>query len=339
MKTRVLKLFILIILLALPRIPGTSSSYVDTESASVSMSAGVWEVEEDEPEVAGTVVINEIMWMGSSAHDNDEWIELRNMTSETINLAGWYLTGAGAGASIITLTGSIEPNGYYLISNYNPTSPQSALHNSIVLDQPAANVSFLQDGEVISLYNSTNVLVDQTPSGNWAAGVDGPPLFQSMERNSDPTTGWHTCISAGCNDVGFWDTEGSNYGTPRAENLSENDPSLRIAAPISEAVPLPPAINYFAKGEDGKTVSFSLSNVDQFTHLKYMITYTTYDTVRGVGPSTTEISGQRDYQSPDIDLATCSDGVCTYDENVHQFLLEITLTNEKGDVRTLTSSF
>ncbi len=339
MKTHVLKFLVLIILLSLPRIPGTSSSYIDTESASISMAAGVWEVEEEEPDVAGTVVINEIMWMGSSAHDNDEWIGLRNMTDETVNLSGWYFTGAGAGSSIISLTGSIAPNGYYLISNFNSNSPQSALHNSIVLDQPTANLSFLQTGEVISLYDSTNALVDQTPSGNWAAGVDGPPLFQSMERNSDPTTGWHTCISDGCNNVGFWDVEGSNYGTPRAENLSENDPSLRIASAFSEAVILPPEINYFAKGEDGKTVSFSVSNISAFTQMEYTLTYLAYDKEQGIGPSLVDVSGQNNYQSTDIDLATCSSGICTYDENTNHFLIEVKLTNAQGDVRTLTSSF
>ncbi|MCX6792165.1 MAG: lamin tail domain-containing protein [Candidatus Gottesmanbacteria bacterium] len=104
------------------------------------------------PTPTETVVINEIMWMGSSSHDNDEWIELRNTTNTTVNLAGWYLTGAGAGASVINLTGSIGPNGYYLVSNYNSDHSQSALNNSLVLDQHAANLSFLNAGEVAYLY-------------------------------------------------------------------------------------------------------------------------------------------------------------------------------------------
>ena len=33
------------------------------------------------------VVINEVMWMGSSSHTADEWIELRNMTSHDIDFS------------------------------------------------------------------------------------------------------------------------------------------------------------------------------------------------------------------------------------------------------------
>ncbi|MCD6334669.1 MAG: lamin tail domain-containing protein, partial [Candidatus Latescibacteria bacterium] len=38
---------------------------------------------------SGDVVINELMWMGSTASSADEWIELRNTTDSEILLSGW----------------------------------------------------------------------------------------------------------------------------------------------------------------------------------------------------------------------------------------------------------
>ena len=37
------------------------------------------------------VVISEIAWMGTTASDDDEWIELYNNTGSSIDLTGWIL--------------------------------------------------------------------------------------------------------------------------------------------------------------------------------------------------------------------------------------------------------
>lgn len=43
-----------------------------------------------------------------------------------------------------------------------------------------------------------------------------------MERNSDPSTGWHACTDSACNTDEFWDVNGGiNYGTPRSLNHSD----------------------------------------------------------------------------------------------------------------------
>jgi len=44
-----------------------------------------------------------------------------------------------------------------------------------------------------------------------------------MERNSDLSSGWHTCTNIACNSTKYWDIEGNNYGTPGYTNLSEED--------------------------------------------------------------------------------------------------------------------
>jgi len=174
----------------------------------------------------GDVVINELMWMGSTNSEHladDEWIELRNTTGNPIDLTGWKIDGAGSVSGSITLSGTIPADEFFLISHYS--SDHSAISNSISVDQVIPGISLNNNGEQLTLKSTSGVTIDQTPSGTWAAGTHTSPatVEQSMERNDNPSTGWHTCINVACNDITYWDAEGNNYGTPKTANLSEND--------------------------------------------------------------------------------------------------------------------
>src|SRR5689334_9098402 len=78
-----------------------------------------------------TIVINELLWMGSSASTADEWIELRNLTDQPIDLSGWKLTKLSGGVELAMLTipasKTIAAQGYFLISNYAATNTSSVL--------------------------------------------------------------------------------------------------------------------------------------------------------------------------------------------------------------------
>lgn len=192
--------------------------YADEEVVGNTVSTGTWVA-------SGDVVINEIMWMGSlgSEHpSDDEWIELKNSTGNPIDLTGWKIDGAGSASDSITLSGTIPSNGFFLISHYS--SDHSAINNSITIDQTISGISLNNSGEQLTLKTSTGSTIDQTPSGAWAAG-ENETNKKSMERNDDPSSGWHTCTDSACNDTAYWDSEGNNYGTPKAANLSSNDPS------------------------------------------------------------------------------------------------------------------
>ncbi|MEX1112502.1 MAG: lamin tail domain-containing protein [Candidatus Andersenbacteria bacterium] len=180
---------------------------------------------------ADNVVINELMWMGSTGvqGENDEWIELRNMTSSDIDLTGWTIDGAGTGSSAIALDGVIPADGYFLVSHY--ASGDSEIADDITVDQVVPGISLHNDGEHLVLRLPDTTLIDQTPvSGPWAAGENGATR-KSMERNSVPGTGsstdsWHSCTDSVCNDDTYWDTdEGDTYGTPGSVNHSDNDPT------------------------------------------------------------------------------------------------------------------
>lgn len=188
---------------------------------------------------AGDVVINEVMWMGSTGETNDEWIELRNMTDQDIEIGKWTIENAksGNGTYMIPNNNTIPAHGYFLISNYPATSANSNL--SAVPDIHSAGLNFKNDsgnGNLVLKDEDENV-IDEAKGDSWPAGENGDKK-KSMERNADPGDGalagsWHTCdSSSGCTDVemvAYWDSGsiGHDYGTPKGANLSENDPTVK----------------------------------------------------------------------------------------------------------------
>lgn len=170
------------------------------------------------------LIINEVMWMGSTVSTADEWIELKNLGTSTIDLTGWFIERAGSGSSTILLEGLVAGGSYYLVSNFSSDNASSSLADTIIPDKVTYALSLTNAGEQLTLKDNTGAVVDQTPSSSWPAGINADGFKQSMERNSIPGDGllpenWHTCTNEACNDLIYWDTEGNNYGTPKADNL------------------------------------------------------------------------------------------------------------------------
>ncbi|MBI4415258.1 MAG: lamin tail domain-containing protein, partial [Candidatus Kerfeldbacteria bacterium] len=105
------------------------------------------------------VVINELMWMGSSLSSTDEWIELMNTTDQTIDLTGWRLTKLTSGTETTMLTipaGIIPPNGYFVVANDPAAVSRLALEPNIV----DPSVSLVNSKLQIALYDANGALVD-----------------------------------------------------------------------------------------------------------------------------------------------------------------------------------
>jgi len=180
---------------------------------------------------AGDVVINEIMWMGSSKSTADEWIELKNTTNNLIDIGQWEIENAkhsGNNKIQIPASKSIPAHGYLLIANYPETSSNTALNVSVDEVNNSLELLNSSNGNLILKDNDGNV-IDEAKGDTWPAGINST-LNQSMERNDTPGDGtlsgnWHTCTDSACNDTTYWDSEGNNYGTPGHSNLSANDPT------------------------------------------------------------------------------------------------------------------
>lgn len=172
-----------------------------------------------------SVVINEVAWGGTdSSLSDDEWIELYNPGSASVNITGWSLK-ASDGTPTIALNGVIPAGGYFLLERDD---------DSVVADIAADQFytgALSNSGETLTLYDGSNKVID-TANGNggsWPAGSSS--TYGSMERNGSSTDNdgnWHT--NAGTKKNGKNANGGDILGTPRQSNS---------AAPSATATPEP----------------------------------------------------------------------------------------------------
>ncbi len=225
--------------------------FTDEERVGSSVVTGNWGAQ------PGDVVINEVMWMGSTESPYDEWIELRNMTDQEIDIGQWTIDNGRSGGQSLVMTPAshtIPADGFLLIANNPETSANSALNVPVDVVNASLSLANEDNGNLV-LRDAGGNAIDEAKGDSWPAGAhDG--LEQSMERNNVPGDGtlaesWHTCLDAGCNDGTFWDTaDGDNYGTPKAANLSENDLTSGDAVDVEEGMEAEGGEELAGEGDD-----------------------------------------------------------------------------------------
>ena len=194
--------------------------------------SAICEIEEESTGIAfGDVVINELMWMGSKlSPTGDEWIELKNVTGESIDLSGCQLTRISSGSEDLMITipegVTINSEEFYLISNYDEAGSNISIEPNLVDASVSLSNSVLQ----IKLYcggdwNDGGVLIDTAGNGGAPlAGDNGDdseePVIpkKSMSRKAIPGNGeleenWYTALIAD-----NWDEGATELGTPGSEN-------------------------------------------------------------------------------------------------------------------------
>ncbi|MFH1890483.1 MAG: lamin tail domain-containing protein [Candidatus Kuenenbacteria bacterium] len=146
----------------------------------------------------GDVIINEIAWMGTVTSATDEWIELKNNTSEQIDLTDWTLV-AEDGKPNITLDGVIEAQAYFLLERTDDESVPDITADWFGSFGTGLN----NNGEKLELRDNNNILINVVDcTDGWSAGDNDQKL--TMERTAD--LNWQNS-----KDVG---------GTPKAANSS-----------------------------------------------------------------------------------------------------------------------
>jgi hypothetical protein len=170
-----------------------------------------------------SVFINEIAWAGTLASSSDEWIELHNPGSTSIELSGWILSD---GVDLnIALSGSLAAHSFYLLERSD---------DSTIIDITADQIytgGLNNNGETLALKDPTGSVVDSANyPGGWPAG-DAATRF-SMERRggADIPGNWGTFTGQGGNGH---DADGNPIpGTPRQPNS--------LLSPIPTPSPSPP---------------------------------------------------------------------------------------------------
>ncbi len=145
---------------------------------------------------ASHVVISEVQLAGGVA--GDEFVELYNPTSDSVNMTGWRLsrkTGAGTESSLVSsISGTIPANGYFLITppteydgattadaTYSDTTNRLTADNSVLLYQDASitlvdkvGIGTAIDNETAAtLSPSANGSVERKPGESVATGGNG----------------------------------------------------------------------------------------------------------------------------------------------------------------------
>ena len=177
----------------------------------------------------GDVLINEVAWSGTQHSASDEWIELHNTIDQPVNLAGWSLKD---GHDIeISLAGSIEPGGYYLLERTDDYAV-----SDVDADQIYSG-SLSNSGERLSLFDARGALIDSAnrSGGSWPAG--NSKWRASMERRGgmDVSGNWGTFT--GYFGIGHDASGGSIQGSPRGAN------SLHFPTPRPTWIPGKVVIN------------------------------------------------------------------------------------------------
>ncbi len=166
----------------------------------------------------GDVVINEIAWMGTTCSYYDEWIELYNNSSLSIDLTGWSLKAAD-GTPDISLVGIIPAKGYFLLERTDDQTIKDLKADQIYTG------ALENTSEDFQLRDALGNLIDSVPcetNGGWFAGEkDGAYTMERTDTGSAGSTknNWHTNDGITRNGT---DAEGNSInGTPKDENSKE----------------------------------------------------------------------------------------------------------------------
>lgn len=158
----------------------------------------------------GAILINEIAWSGTLYSASDEWIELRNITDQAIDLNGWILTD-GADIDLI-LNGVIAPNGFFLLER---SDDNSILY--LQADQIYSG-SLSNSGERLELRAPNSVLIDSANhgGGHWPAGDASSRSSMERRGGGDKPANWATFT--GYHGIGRDAGGNTIQGTPRSTN-------------------------------------------------------------------------------------------------------------------------
>jgi len=221
--------------------PGNNSTTEDDDASAVITVAA------PTPSDTRAIIINEVAWAGTaSSLTDDEWIELYNPGSKSINITGWRLR-ASDGSPNILLAGTIPAKGYFLLERGNDNVVKDIAADLIYPGGGTTN-SLSNTGEALGLYDGSNKLID-TANANGSSWPKGSSTtYGTMERDgtgSESDYTWHT--NNGIKRNGLNANDGKINGTPKNGNSAGPTPTptrtptnFRTATPSRTPTRLPP---------------------------------------------------------------------------------------------------
>lgn len=167
------------------------------------------------------LVISEVAWMGTQASDDDQWIELKNLTNYEIDLSKFSLV-FNASNSTTSLSGRVGPGGYVVIEHKHPETINEFVESPIPSISAGLWLQFAsllnQEGDQVKLIVGSTT-VDQTPPldscGGWCAGSAAGSMERVNFLNTDAAA-WESWLN-----IFTYATDTENlpiFGTPDGRN-------------------------------------------------------------------------------------------------------------------------
>jgi hypothetical protein len=187
----------------------TEVVHVPEQTALTQLSVQICRPESIELQKSARVSIEEIHWIGGVRDFRDEWVVLRNHSSQPISVAGWSVTGLGIGGGDVNLpeTSMLEAYEAIVISRYVLGDHRSSLNP--VLNQTTqalfwhTPLSLPNTQPNLVLQDTNGEIIDAVQLSHWPAGGMLQEKRVSMRRlslitnGSDPSS-WHSCVSRLC---------------------------------------------------------------------------------------------------------------------------------------------
>ena len=194
-----------------------------------------------------SVVINEVAWAGSADSSSDEWIELYNNSSQTVDLTGWQFKDDGV-VNFTFPASLIAPYSYFLLED-----SENAVAD--VQSDLIYNMSLANSGDSLQLLDASGNVVDTVngSGGPWYAGSSTD--HSTMER-IDPSQGdIASNFASSTGNIGHGRSGTALTGTPKQQN------SVASFADISPKIYLD--LNSVSGSQnDTVTVPVKVQNVD-----------------------------------------------------------------------------
>lgn len=167
--------------------------------------------------VFADVIINEIAWMGTSVSTNDEWIELYNGGSESVDLSSWHLIAIDGQPDIsfgdACVNTTISAGGYFLLERTDDDSV-SGISADCIYTGALGNTS-----ERLQLLNTGGSVADSVDaSDGWPAGNN--TTKETMQRSGST---WITALATpkAVNVSTGSKTDPDNSSPPNTNNTSQ----------------------------------------------------------------------------------------------------------------------
>ncbi len=160
------------------------------------------------------IVINEINYNSSDDFDTGDWVELHNKGDETVDVSNWIFKDSDDNHQFFIPDGTTMPGNSYLVLTRNKADFQDLFPDA---EPVIGDMSFGLSGagELIRLYNNTEVLIDELTFDDdspWPSEPDGngPTLeLTNPDLDNALASSWHASY-----------LPQAPHGTPAAINSS-----------------------------------------------------------------------------------------------------------------------